>query len=83
MTKGIPCPDFMDGHGCGHYEPVGDSEAAARERLRGHLRGLHGGLVWAERDIRRSVGHVRPRPLETLARQVEDACREHLARRGL
>ncbi|WP_217129349.1 hypothetical protein [Streptomyces sp. AC558_RSS880] len=60
-----------------------DNEGAARERLRNHLRGLHGGVVWSEDEIRRSVGHVRPRPLETLAHQVETACREHLARRGL
>ncbi|MFJ3974915.1 hypothetical protein [Streptomyces sp. NPDC090021] len=82
MTTGLPCPQFWDGRGCGHYEPVNGDEGAARERLRNHLRGLHGGVVWEEAEVRRSVGHVRPRPLETLARQVEEARRKHLARRG-
>ncbi|MFF7021378.1 hypothetical protein ACFY97_10220 [Streptomyces klenkii] len=68
----LACPVFMDGRGCHHMQPVqGEDRAAAREQLRGHLRGRHGGLVWSESEIRREVGYVRPRRTEQLLALME------------
>lgn len=50
----LHCPEFRQARGCHHMQPIEDQDrATAREQLRKHLRGRHGGYVWSEREIRR------------------------------
>ncbi|MFI5942226.1 hypothetical protein ACIBCB_18480 [Streptomyces uncialis] len=82
MSTALTCPDFMDGRGCGHFQPIDDGLAAARDALRDHLRGQHGGHVWTEDQVDRAARQAKPRSLQEVRRLLAKAKADHLAKWG-
>ncbi|PPT14790.1 hypothetical protein [Streptomyces cinnamoneus] len=82
MTEALTCPNFLDGRGCGHIQPIDGDLPTARALLRDHLSGLHGGLTWSKEEVDRAVRHARPRDLENVLSLRNKARQNHLARRG-
>ncbi|MFE3578106.1 hypothetical protein [Streptomyces vinaceus] len=82
MTEALTCPDFFDGRGCGHIQPIDGGLTEARALLRDHLSGLHGGLTWSKEEVDRAVRQARPRDLEKVLGLRDIARRNYLARRG-
>ncbi|WP_329022475.1 hypothetical protein [Streptomyces sp. NBC_00690] len=82
MSTALTCPDFMDGRGCGHIQPIDGDLAAARAALRNHLQGRHGGYMWTREQAERAARQAKPRSLDTARRLLAKAHRDHLAKWG-
>ncbi|MGW2539826.1 hypothetical protein ACWC5I_02910 [Kitasatospora sp. NPDC001574] len=82
MSGALTCPDFLDGRGCGHIQPITGDVAAAKALLRDHLRGMHGGAIWSDKEADEAANRAQRRDLEHVLGLRDKARRQYLARRG-